>query len=281
MRKLLLVLFFFSLSTICQSQSKEVLLAQLKSSDGCLDVVSLAIASRYLSENNTDSTDYFLNQSIDCSLSALCRIERTAQEAESIGLKVTQPQILYYARRSHPDVIATCLNFDITSWSHSKTNTESESEIDTLTRNTLLNIEKEDQRIRQGDQYNTNIKLHQSIDSLHLVEIDRIIRKHGRYPGRSIVGPEAESIGALVIHHNSIIADKYLDVLHQAVKTGDLDNAMYQIVLRRFMNVQYDLTQEQINSFLALDVTQSNTSDDIYKIFQLMEPYLYINKVVK
>lgn len=68
---------------------------------------------------------------------------------------------------------------------------------------------------------NKKYALSREIDSVNLVEVEKIIQKYG-YPGKNLVGEPANKTVFYVIQH-SLKIDKYLDVIRKATENGDID----------------------------------------------------------
>jgi hypothetical protein len=60
------------------------------------------------------------------------------------------------------------------------------------------------------------------MDSINMVRVEKIISKYG-YPDKSIVGEELKSVAAFVIIHNPSKQAKYLQLLWEESKRGNVD----------------------------------------------------------
>jgi hypothetical protein len=68
---------------------------------------------------------------------------------------------------------------------------------------------------------NNKYALSREIDSINLVEVEKIIQKYG-YPGRKLVGEPANKAVFYVIQHSRKI-DEYLPLIRKATENGDID----------------------------------------------------------
>jgi hypothetical protein len=81
------------------------------------------------------------------------------------------------------------------------------------------------------------------MDAELIKEVEAIIQQYG-YPGRNLVGEEYESIAWLVIQHAELsYQEKYLPLIHQAVKDKQLDDVPLKMLIDR---IYAKKTQTQI-----------------------------------
>jgi len=118
-------------------------------------------------------------------------------------------------------------------------------EIDSGLVKQLEQIHEDDQSLRrQIDIVQTNYghdsrqmeelgkKIHKQ-DSLNLIKVERIIKKHG-YPGKSLVGNEHSSTAFLVIQHSDLATqEKYLPMLKEAAEAGELPYSSLALLIDR------------------------------------------------
>lgn len=71
------------------------------------------------------------------------------------------------------------------------------------------------------------------LDSLNLISIDRIIKKHG-YPGKSLVGEPENSVAWLVIQHSDEIK-KYIKMIRKEGKKGEIDKTLVAMMEDRHL----------------------------------------------
>lgn len=278
--RFLVICIFYCVTFQCVGQNdKAKLINKIESSSECLSLSSYALAARYFNEDNIDSTDYYLNMSISCDKVTLCRFVLAEKQAIVQGIEPPSNRFLEYAKMSFPEIVSSCSQSDIDKWKENQKTgkIKSNNSIDSVLLKTIERIKYEDQKIRNDDFYSKNLIEAKRIDSLHLQELDSIIQVYGRYPGRSLVGADCQHVAAIVIHHNSIKAEKYLEVLKNAVISHELSYDWYQIVLKRYLLVKYQLNQNQIEKFMYSDVIISGLEDDIKSIYLEMRPYLNIN----
>lgn len=84
-------------------------------------------------------------------------------------------------------------------------------------------------------------KIWQTIDSINLVKVEKIISKYG-YPGKTMVGVPENTAVFYVIQHSNKIA-KYYPLIEKAGKTGELDFKYSAMMLDRKLT---DDKKEQI-----------------------------------
>jgi len=127
---------------------------------------------------------------------------------------------------------------------------EYESRFDATLMRELHDIAEKDQRYRiqmikkQDRQANTLTELWKKqteLDLQNIRKISSIIAQHG-YPGKSLVGNQWE-VAFLVIQHSDIeTQEKYLPLLKDAVKEGELNAASLAMLIDR-INVSHDKEQ--------------------------------------
>jgi hypothetical protein len=76
-------------------------------------------------------------------------------------------------------------------------------------------------------------KISQTIDSINLVKVEKIISKYG-YPGKTMVGVPANTAVFYVIQHSNKIA-KYYPLIEKAGNTGELDFKYSAMMLDRML----------------------------------------------
>lgn len=77
------------------------------------------------------------------------------------------------------------------------------------------------------------MKLWSDVDSLNLVKIEKIIKKHG-YPGKSVVGEPTNETVWYVIQHSPKIAE-YLPMIKEAALKGDIDKDLVAMMEDRYL----------------------------------------------
>ncbi|WP_143473309.1 hypothetical protein [Flavilitoribacter nigricans] len=88
--------------------------------------------------------------------------------------------------------------------------------------NILYRIQKKDQRYRKGEQ---EMSRQGPLDRENQATIDSLYNIHGAYIGTSSVGPELEYVmWAVIQHSNRTMMERYLPVVAEAVRTGELSN---------------------------------------------------------
>lgn len=80
-----------------------------------------------------------------------------------------------------------------------------------------------------------------SLDHRNLELVDSLYQVYGKYIGKSLVGKKLESAMWAVIQHSDIkTMEKYLPVLHQAIKDGDLHQTPFEMLLDRIHCIKYN-----------------------------------------
>jgi hypothetical protein len=65
------------------------------------------------------------------------------------------------------------------------------------------------------------------MDQQHLKEVEDIIQKLGKYPGKDVVGQPLDQIAFLIIQHSTdrAVHEKYLPMITEAAQKGNIDKA--------------------------------------------------------
>jgi hypothetical protein len=98
----------------------------------------------------------------------------------------------------------------------------------------LINkIDSDDQKYRGTEEQTILDKQNQKlIDSLNI--------KHKKYIGKSLVGEKFESVmWAVIQHSNPEMMEKYLPIVHKAVKKNELDKTTLKMLIDRFYGLKY------------------------------------------
>ena len=83
-------------------------------------------------------------------------------------------------------------------------------------------------------------KLMREIDSINIIEVEKIIKKYG-YPGKSLVGEPANEAVFYVVQHSEKI-NKYLPLIRKATENGDISKTALAMMEDRSL-VQQGLEQ--------------------------------------
>ena len=76
------------------------------------------------------------------------------------------------------------------------------------------------------------------LDSMNLIKIEQIIKEKG-YPGKSLVGDSYKEVAFMVIHHSNIEAmEKYLPILKEAYKKGEIDKGNLAFIIDRIYHAR-------------------------------------------
>ena len=79
------------------------------------------------------------------------------------------------------------------------------------------------------------------LDEDNMRLIDELHKKYGRYIGKDLVGKQLESVMWAVVQHSSIEKmEAYLPVLHQAVKSRNLHQTPFEMLLDRIHCIKYN-----------------------------------------
>ena len=78
------------------------------------------------------------------------------------------------------------------------------------------------------------------LDKKNLEQVEALFKQYNRYIGESLVGPELKSAMWLVIQHsNTECIEKYLPILHKAVKENELPEGAFKMSLDRYYSDQF------------------------------------------
>ncbi len=97
------------------------------------------------------------------------------------------------------------------------------------------------------------------IDKENIRIIDSLFQVHEKYIGKSLVGKSFSSVMQIVIQHADLNhQEKYLPIVHQATKSGDLPLSSLKYLIDRIYNRKYgyQIFGTQMNVFLADDITK-------------------------
>lgn len=104
------------------------------------------------------------------------------------------------------------------------------------------------------------------LDSVNLIEIERIIKKHG-YPGKSLVGEPLNEAAFYVIQHADTKAmEKYFPILERAGEKGEISNRKVAMMQDRILmdHEKEQIYGTQIGGRLFID---SETKKEEWKYF--------------
>lgn len=113
---------------------------------------------------------------------------------------------------------------------------------------TIAEIEADDQLYRKekGLYFNdpTKLKKQTELDEKNQRLIEELFVKHSKYVGKSLVGEKLESVMWLVIQHSNLkMMEKYLGIVHQAVKDEELKVGALKLLIDRIYTIK---TKKQI-----------------------------------
>ncbi|MCB1023164.1 MAG: hypothetical protein KDB79_02155 [Acidobacteria bacterium] len=108
----------------------------------------------------------------------------------------------------------------------------------------IAKIGDDDQLVRKeaGLYYDDPDKLakQNALDKANREIVEALFKKYKKYVGSSMVGRKYESIMWLVIQHSNLeMMEKYLPVIHQAVKDGDLHVTPLKMLIDRIYSIKY------------------------------------------
>lgn len=96
----------------------------------------------------------------------------------------------------------------------------------------IAQIAADDQRYRS--EVKVDMEAQRRLDLQNLVKIDRLYQKYGRYLGKDLVGERfAHVMWAVVQHSDPLTMERYLPVVHAAVREGKLQANMLKMLLDR------------------------------------------------
>ena len=101
-------------------------------------------------------------------------------------------------------------------------------------------IRSNDQKFRSEniDEFELRQK---ELDSQNLKGIDSLYKKHKRYLGSSLVGPQFKNVMWLVIQHSNVkTMELYLPVIGNAVAAGELESSPLKMLIDRIYSSKYD-----------------------------------------
>ncbi len=109
---------------------------------------------------------------------------------------------------------------------------------------TVAEISEKDQRHRKGkgNYYDDPVRLKKQnkLDKENQETIEKLYAKYGKYIGKSLVGKKYESaMWAVIQHSNLAMMEKFLPVVHQAVKDGDLHVTPLKMLIDRIYAAKY------------------------------------------
>lgn len=100
----------------------------------------------------------------------------------------------------------------------------------------MAQINHDDRQYREKESMNWDIQ--NSLDKRNQLLIDSLFKVHGGYVGKSKVGKHFESAMWAVVQHAEVdFMTKYLPVIHQAVKDGQLDVVPLKMLLDRYFGL--------------------------------------------
>ncbi len=103
----------------------------------------------------------------------------------------------------------------------------------------IRDIDLKDQKHR-GTTKETFRTKQPKLDQQNQILIDSLYRAHNKYIGRSLVGEKYEFVMWSVIQHsNPEMMERYLPVVHSAVRTGNLDVTPFKMLLDRLYGLKY------------------------------------------
>ncbi|WP_336070129.1 hypothetical protein [Mesoflavibacter sp. CH_XMU1404-2] len=95
--------------------------------------------------------------------------------------------------------------------------------------------------IDQDDQYDRyNPKIQDKLDLINQQKIDSLFNKYNTYIGKSLVGEKFEHVMWEVIQHSNLfMMEKYLPIVHAAVKQKELAEAPLKMLIDRIYTAKY------------------------------------------
>ncbi len=128
----------------------------------------------------------------------------------------------------------------------------------------LINeIKLNDQKYRIKKEKNWNEK--QSILDEHNQKlIDSIYNKHNTYIGKTLVGDKFKTTMWAVVQHSNIqMMEKYIPVIHKAMKNEEIDIRPFKMLIDRFYGLKYGYQIFGSQSGFGFDIADEQTRDEI------------------
>lgn len=128
---------------------------------------------------------------------------------------------------------------------------------------TISLIEENDIKYRIGNQADFNEK-QPALDAKNQVLIDSLFQKYKSYIGKSLVGERFGVVMWAVVQHSSpAMMEKYLPIIHAAVKAGELDMAPLKMLIDRYYGLKYGY--QVFGSQVGFDfkIADENTKNEI------------------
>jgi hypothetical protein len=117
------------------------------------------------------------------------------------------------------------------------------------------------------DEYNDLISKQNVLDSINLEIVENMIKTHGRFPGKSILGEEASTTIFLVIQHApDSIHGKYLDIILDAAKNGQINKGEAAMFHDRYLMYK-DLPQIYGSQVVKRTMIDSISGEEIDSTF--------------
>jgi len=103
----------------------------------------------------------------------------------------------------------------------------------------IYNISSNDQKYR-GKKSNELLIAHKELDNQNQTIIDSLYIIHRTYIGKSLVGDKFEDVmWAVVQHSNPVMMERYLPVVHEAVRKKELKPVPLKMLIDRFYGLRY------------------------------------------
>ena len=103
----------------------------------------------------------------------------------------------------------------------------------------INNIGEDDQKYRKMKEVDWSKQT--TLDKLNLELVDSLYQKYGKYVGNDLVGKKLETVMWAVIQHSNIESmEKYLPIIHQAVKEGNVNQTPFEMLLDRIHCIKYN-----------------------------------------
>ncbi|GLR15758.1 hypothetical protein [Portibacter lacus] len=135
--------------------------------------------------------------------------------------------------------------------------------------NTLLTMERinsADAKYRKGDK--TDWTKQNLLDRQNQKSIDSMFQIYNAYVGRSLVGEEYESVMWSVVQHSSLeTMEKYLLVVHQAVKANELGKTPFKMLIDRYYGLKFGYQIFGSQSGFGFQMADEKTRKEIIALY--------------
>lgn len=129
--------------------------------------------------------------------------------------------------------------------------------------NLMNKIDIDDQKYRSSDEQTYKTK-QPILDRMNQKLIDSLFNVHKQYIGKTLVGKEFEFVmWAVIQHSNPEMMEKYLPIVHQAVKNNELDITPLKMLIDRYYGLKYGYQVFGSQSGFGFDIADEETRNKV------------------